>query len=191
MQFQMILSRLLATTANCSIVVQLAVQIANFREEIMTSRFIHAAWTIAAFSVLSLAASAADMKLPDIKAQPSAQAVLDEHLAALNVCDWNRLVAQYPEDAQINLPGGAIAKGRAAIGDLFAGLCKDHKDGGLNGIHFEIESSVTIGDTFVSQWVATAPFLAEPYKGSDAYITKDGLMQAMVSTFDGGALKMK
>jgi hypothetical protein len=44
---------------------------------------------------------------------------------------------------------------------------------------------------FVAQWVATAPFLAEPYKGSDAYITKDGYMQAMVSTFDGGALKMK
>jgi hypothetical protein len=27
--------------------------------------------------------------------------------------------------------------------------------------------------------------------GSDAYITKDGYMQAMVTTFDGGALKMK
>ena len=36
-----------------------------------------------------------------------------------------------------------------------------------------------------------ADFLAEPYRGSDAYITKNGLMQAMVTTFDGGALKMK
>ena len=157
----------------------------------MTSRLSQAAWTFAAFSVLSMGAHAADMKLPDIKTQPSAQAVLDEHLNALNVCDWNRIVAQYPEDAQINLPGGAIVKGRAAIGDLFAGFCKDHKDGGLNGIHFEAENSTIIGDTFVTQWVATAPFLAEPYKGSDAYITKDGLMQAMVSTFDGAALKMK
>jgi hypothetical protein len=33
-----------------------------------------------------------------------------------------------------------------------------------------------------------APFLEEPYKGSDAYITK---MQAMVSTFNGSALKIK
>jgi hypothetical protein len=33
--------------------------------------------------------------------------------------------------------------------------------------------------------------LAEPYRGSDAYITKDGFMQAMVTTFDGAALKMK
>ena len=49
----------------------------------------------------------------------------------------------------------------------------------------------TIGDTFATQWVATADFLLEPYRGSDAYITKDGLMQSMVTTFDGGALRMK
>jgi hypothetical protein len=137
------------------------------------------------------AAQAADLKLPELKKQDSAQAVLDEHLDALNKCDWNRLLAQYPDDAQINLPGGMIVKGRAAIGELFAGFCKDPKDGGLNGIHFEAEDSTVIGDTLATQWVASGPFLAEPYKGSDAYITKDGLMQAMVSTFDGAALKMK
>jgi hypothetical protein len=137
------------------------------------------------------AAALADMKLPELKKQSSPQAVLDEHLDALNKCDWNRLLAQYPDDAQINLPGGAITKGRAAIGDLFAGFCKDTKDGGLKGIHFDPGVSETIGDVLVTQWVATGPFLAEPYKGSDAYITKDGLMQAMVSTFDGAALKMK
>ncbi len=136
-------------------------------------------------------AAQAEMKLPNLRKQPSAQAVLDEHLAALNKCDWNRLMAQYPDDAQINLPNGAIVKGRAAIGDLFAGFCKEPKDGGLIGIHFSAENSVTIGDTLATQWVATAPFLAEPYRGSDAYITKDGYMQAMVTTFDGGALKMK
>jgi SnoaL-like domain len=133
----------------------------------------------------------AQTKLPELKKQASAQAVLDEHLAALNVCDWNRLLAQYPDDAQINLPGGTIVKGRAAIGDLFAGFCKDSKDGGLKGIHFEAEHSTPIGGTFATQWVATAPFLAEPYRGSDAYITQDGYMQAMVTTFDGSALKMK
>jgi hypothetical protein len=136
-------------------------------------------------------AAQAEMKLPDLKKQPTAQAVLDEHLAALNKCDWNRLMAQYPDDAQINLPNGTIVKGRSAIGDLFAGFCKNAKDGGLMGIHFSPENSMTIGDTLATQWVATAPFLAEPYRGSDAYITKDGLMQAMVTTFDGGALKMK
>ena len=136
-------------------------------------------------------AAQAEMKLPDLKKQPSAQAVLDEHLEALNKCDWNRLLAQYPEDAQINLPNGTIVKGRAAIGDMFAGFCKEPKDGGLNGIQFAVEHSTTIENTFATQWVATAPFLAEPYKGSDAYITHDGFMQAMVTTFDGSALKMK
>ena len=117
--------------------------------------------------------------------------VLDEHLDALNHCDWSRIVAQYPDNAQINLPGGAIVAGRKAIGDMFAGFCKDAKDGGLKGIVFKVEHSTAIGDSFATQWIATADFLAEPYRGSDAYITKDGLMQAMVTTFDGTALKMK
>jgi len=144
------------------------------------------------FAILAGALAAqAEMKLPDLKKQPSAQAVLDEHLAALNKCDWNRLLAQYPDDAQINLPNGTIVKGRAGIGDMYAGFCKEPKDRGLNGMQFAVEHSTTIGDTFATQWVATAPFLAEPYRGSDAYITKDGFMQAMVTTFDGSALKMK
>jgi SnoaL-like domain len=133
----------------------------------------------------------AQSALPDIKRQPSAQAVLDEHLDALNHCDWKRIVAQYPDDAQINLPGGTIVAGRKEIGDMFAGFCKDPKDGGLKGINFKVEHSTTIGNVFATQWVGTADFLAEPYRGSDAYITKDGLMQAMVTTFDGSALKMK
>jgi SnoaL-like domain len=143
------------------------------------------------FALLGAVGAQAQMKLPELKKQPTAQAVLDEHFAALNACDWNRLLAQYPEDAQINLPNGTIVKGRAALGDLFAGFCKDSKDGGLNGIKFTVEHSTTIENTFATQWVATAPFLAEPYRGSDAYITHDGYMQAMVTTFDGGALKMK
>ena len=146
---------------------------------------------LAAVVLVSSSPGWSQAMLPELKKQPNAQAVLDEHLDALNHCDWNRIVAQYPDDAQINLPGGTIVKGRQAIGDLFAGFCKDPKEGGLKGITFKAEQSTKIGDVFATQWVATAPFLAEPYKGSDAYITKDGYMQAMVSTFDGGALKMK
>ncbi len=44
-------------------------------------------------------AAQAEMKLPDLKKQPSAQAVLDEHFAALNKCDWNR-----QNDFHISLP---------------------------------------------------------------------------------------
>ena len=92
--------------------------------------------SVVLFLMGSVFVAQAEMKLPELKKQPTVQAVLDEHLDALNKCDWNRLVAQYPEDAQINLPGGTIAKGRAAIGELFAGFCKDTKDGGLKGIRF-------------------------------------------------------
>jgi hypothetical protein len=147
---------------------------------------------VAAIAVIAMSSLVnAQMKLPALKKQPTAQAVLDEHFAALNACDWNRLLAQYPDDAQINLPNGKTVKGRAALGDLFAGFCKDSKDGGLKGIHFAVEHTTKIENTFATQWVATAPFLSEPYRGSDAYITHDGYMQAMVTTFDGGALKMK
>jgi hypothetical protein len=135
--------------------------------------------------------SAQDMALPDLVAQPTPQAVLDEHLAALNVCDWNRLLAQYPDDAEIHLDNGNVVVGRAAIGDLFAGFCKPASEGGLIGITFTAERSFTVGDTLSVQWVADAPFLAEPYRGSDAYVTRDGLMAAMVSTFRGSDLKMK
>ena len=150
------------------------------------------AWAALGLASAWSAAAAADTALPALKTQATAQAVLDEHLDALNHCDWNRIVAQYPDGAQINLPGGAIVQGRAAIGDLFAGFCKDGPSGGgLKGITFTIEHSTRIGDTFATQWIATAPFLAQPYRGSDAYITRDGYMQAMVTTFDGAALKVK
>ena len=148
-------------------------------------------YAIAAVVLISSSPGWSQAMLPELKKQPNEQAVLDEHMDALNHCDWNRIVAQYPDDAQIHLPGGMIVKGRQAIGSMFAGFCKDPKEGGLKGLNFKVEQSTKIGDVFVAQWVATAPFLAEPYKGSDAYITKDGYMQAMVSTFDGGALKMK
>jgi hypothetical protein len=49
--------------------------------------------------------------------------------------------------------------------------------------HNRGENSTTIGDTFATQWVATAPFLAEPYRGSNAYITHD---EAAVDHFHRG-----
>ena len=73
-------------------------------------------WIMATLATLSVTphAQAGEMQLPDIRTQPTPQAVLDEHLDALNKCDWNRLVAQYPEDAQIHLLNGTIITGRKA-----------------------------------------------------------------------------
>ena len=132
-----------------------------------------------------------DKSLPPLKRFKTAQAVVDEHLAAVNTCDWQRVMAQYPPEVQFFLPGGQVVKGREAVGELFRSFFKPAKDGGLCGLKFEAENSFTVGDTINVQWRGTADFLAEPYRGADAYVTKDGLMFAQVTTFDGTQLKKK
>lgn len=144
---------------------------------------------LAVFSVTLAAQSA--MRLPAMKTQPTPRAVVDEHVAALNACDWNRLMAQYPADAEILLPGGEVVQGREKVGEMFQGFVKPPSADGLCGLTFKAEHVFTVGSTVNVQWVATAPFLAEPYKGADAYVTRDGLMAAQVTTFDGAALKRK
>jgi ketosteroid isomerase-like protein len=129
--------------------------------------------------------------LPALKRQPSPKAVVDEHLDALNRCDWTRLMAQYPPDVEFFLPGGQVVKGRRAVGELFEGFVKPFKDGGLCGLTFESLHVLVVGDTVNVQWRAHADFLAEPYLGADAYVTQAGLMRAQVSTFDGAQLKKK
>lgn len=118
-------------------------------------------------------------------------AVVDQHLKALNACDWKALLAQYPDQVEVHLSGGTVIKGRQAVADLFAGFVLTPKDGGLCGITFSEESRMVVNGTLVVQWVANADFLEEPYRGSDAYVTDDGLMVAMVTTFNGADLKMK
>jgi hypothetical protein len=138
----------------------------------------------------TLAWSDDPMKLPPLKKQPTVQKVIDEHLDALNKCDWKRLMAQYPNDVEIHLPDGEVVKGREKVGALFTGFCKSRPNG-LKGLKFTSESAFKVGNTLNVQWRAEADFLSEPYKGSDAYVTRDGLMAAQVTTFDGAKLKFK
>jgi hypothetical protein len=130
------------------------------------------------------------MKLPPLKKQESVQRAIEEHVEALNTCDWNRLMAQYPDDVEIHLPGGTVLKGREKVGDLFAAICKPRPDG-MKGIRVTNESASMVGNTLSVQWRAEADFLAEPYKGSDAYVTRDGLIVTQVTTFDHSKLKFK
>jgi SnoaL-like domain len=140
---------------------------------------------------VSLTAFVSAQSLPSLKRLSGAGAVVAEHLDAINKCDWQRVMAQYPPEIQFFLPGGQVVKGRDAVGELFRGFFKPVKDGGLCGLKFETEHSFAVGDTVNVQWRATADFLAEPYRGADAYVTKDGLMWAQVTTFDGAQLKKK
>ena len=131
------------------------------------------------------------MALPELVKQDSPQAVVDEHLDALNECDWDRLMAQYPDEVELHLVDGVLAKGKEAVGELFAGFCKSREEGGLKGLTFTTLSCQTVDGTINVQWSADSDFLAEPHVGSDAYVTKDGLMYAQVTTFDGAKLKFK
>ena len=119
------------------------------------------------------------------------EAVLAQHLDALNACDWEGLMQQYPDSYELRLPGGTVVKGRTEAASTFGGFVQPPSAGGLCGITFSEVSHQTTGGTIAVTWKADAPFLAEPYYGADAYITDDGLMVSMVSTFDGTQLKYK
>jgi hypothetical protein len=140
---------------------------------------------------VTLLAATAQSPLPALRTQPTPQAVVNEHVDALNKCDWTRLMAQYPANVEIFLPNGEVVRGREAVGEMFRGFVRARADGGLCGLTFVPEHTFTVGDTVNVKWRATASFLAEPYLGADAYVTKDGLMVAQVTTFDGAALKFK
>ena len=127
--------------------------------------------------------------LPPLVMQPNAERVTFEHIDALNECDWDRLMAQYPEEVLFILPNGVWVEGRSAIGDVFAGFCTPRSEGGFLGATFIAEKVKTIGDTVNVSWRVEADWLAEPYKGGDAYVTRDGLMYVQVTTFNPADMK--
>ena len=63
---------------------------------------------LAVFSISSQSSADEVLKLPKLVPQPSPQQVVDEHLDALNECDWDRLMAQYPPEVLIIIADGAV-----------------------------------------------------------------------------------
>ena len=115
-----------------------------------------------------------------------------QHITALNNCNWLGLMEQYPDQYTLRQDGeGALVSGRLAAAATFAGFVKPEADGGLCGGTFTALSMSITGETVAVSWVFNASFLAVPYYGADAYITDDGLMVSMVSTFDGSQLQYK
>ena len=145
--------------------------------------------TVAGVSIASqgVAGGAPGSKADDgrtLVRQPTAEAVVAEHVAALNECNVDRLMAQYPNTVAILVPGGVTVEGRTDVRTLFEGFCA-----GLGGMRFDVVKSWTFGKTINLQWVATAPFLAAPYYGADAYVTHAGLLESQVTTFDPAELQ--
>ncbi len=116
--------------------------------------------------------------------------VFENHFVQLNRCDVPGLKRERSPQTQLFF-GGTVIKGEKEVDSIFTSFCKSRRDGGLRGLFFMEEKAFIVGNVISVQWVAQAPFLAEPYRGSDAYITCGEKMMAMVSTFDEKALKIK
>jgi hypothetical protein len=129
--------------------------------------------------------------LPAKKRQPTPEKVIAEHIAALNACDWNRMMAQYDDDTEFLSKDGGIVKGRAAIGEMFKKALQPPSGGGQCGMKLIPEHTVVVGDTVNVVWRVEAPFFAEPYRGSEAFETRNGLLVLQVTTWDPSAIKMK
>ena len=126
-----------------------------------------------------------------LKKENTPKQVADAHLRTLNNCDWKGLVTQYPDQAEIHLPNGVLLKGREQIGEFFGEYVKSKKDGGFCGLKFKITRSFEVADVVNVRWEADADFLRVPYNGSDAYVTDNGLMAAIVTTFNADELEYK
>lgn len=158
-------------------------------KSIITRSSIAAIVLISALAGSNIAAQSG--ALPPQKRQPTPEKVIEEHLAAFSTCNWSRLMAQYPDNVELFFPNGVVVRGRQAVGEMFAKVTRPPSQGGTCGLKITSEHIQVVGETINIQWRADAPFLAEPYRGADAYETRDGLMAAQVSTFDAAALKFK
>ena len=129
--------------------------------------------------------------MPPLKRQPTPEKVVAEHMAAFSACDWPRLMAQFPDNVEFFGPGGQVVRGKAALGQMFAQVVKPPAQGGTCGLKVSAEHTFIVGDVVNIQWRADSPLLREPYRGADAYETRDGLMAAQVTTWNPAELKWK
>jgi hypothetical protein len=146
---------------------------------------------LAALLIGAVTIAAAAQMLPQKKRQPTPEKVIAEHIAALNACDWNRMMAQYDDDIEFMSKDGAVVKGREAIGEMFKKALQPPSGGGQCGMNLIPEHTVVVGDTVNVVWRVEAPFFAEPYRGAEAFETRNGLLVVQVTTWDPSAIKMK
>jgi hypothetical protein len=150
----------------------------------------HLAVAITLFLGVSLIVAFAQT-LPPKKPQPTPEKVIAEHIAALNACSWSRMMAQYDDDVQFWSKDGNVVKGREAIGQMFKKALQPPSGGGQCGMKLIPEQTVVVGNTVNVIWRAEAPFFAEPYRGAEAFETRNGLLVLQVTTWDPSAIKMK
>lgn len=147
--------------------------------------------TVAGIFLFSIALSAAAQNLPPKKPQPTPEKVFEEHTAAVNACDWNRVMAQYDDNMIFLRKDGNITQGREAVGKMFQESLKNPSQGGQCGRKLIPEHVFVIGNTVNVIWRIEAPFFDGIYYSSEAFETRNGLLVAQVSTWDPSVVKMK
>jgi len=84
-----------------------------------------------------------------------------------------------------------MVSGRQAIGEMFKTAVQAPAKGGQCGMKMTVEKQIVVGTTVNVVFRAEAPFFAEPYRLSEAFETRNGLLAAQVTTWDPAAIKMK
>ena len=139
----------------------------------------------------AISLTAQSQSLPPKKPQPTPEKVLAEHVSALNACSWERMMAQYDDNMVFLSKDGGVVSGRQAIGEMFKKALQPPEKGGQCGMKMIVEKTYVVGNTVNAIMRAEAPFFAEPYRLSEAFETRNGLLEAQVTTWDPAAIKMK
>lgn len=116
--------------------------------------------------------------------------VLENDFLQLNTCDLPGLKENRIPETRLFL-GANVIKGEAEVDAAYSSFCKDREDGGFKGIQFREIQSFIVGNAISVQWVVDAPFLAQPYGGSGAYVTCGNKVLAVISSFNSSELQFK
>lgn len=116
--------------------------------------------------------------------------VFENHLRQLNKCSVPGLKRERTPDTQLFF-GPNVIRGVSDVDAVFSNFCKPRSEGGLNGLKFTEEKAFIVGNVISVQWVANASFLAEPYPGSDAFVTCGYKVLTIVSSFNEAELNFK
>lgn len=79
-------------------------------------------------------------------------------MAAFSGGDWNRLMAQFPDNVEFFSPNGAVVKGRQALGEMYSSVVKPPSQGGTCGLKVTAEHTFVVGETVNVQWKAGSLF---------------------------------
>jgi ketosteroid isomerase-like protein len=104
------------------------------------------------------------------------QQVFDSHRDAIETGDFERLIADYADDANLLTLDGAFV-GKEGVASFFAGAFES-----FPGLRISFEKTAVEGDTFLLQWSAECDVGTFPH-GVAAFIIREGKIQRQAEWF--------